>query len=123
VAFQVSCYIRGVLGKPVLTYATKYDASSMCLKRGYAQSFYLAQKSNQNTWFSATLDFSLVFRWFSAFSPTLCTVISKKTKLSCFGGFFSWFLKSKQLLGFLGVVYMMKQGPNRNILFKKYYQS
>jgi hypothetical protein len=37
--------------------------------------------------------------------------------------FFSWFFKSKQLLGFLGVVYMMKQGPNRNILFKKYYQS
>ncbi len=57
--------------------------------RGYAQSFLLAQKSNQNTWFSATLDFSLVFRWFSAVSPTLCTVVSKKTKLSCFGGFFS----------------------------------
>ena len=74
---------------------------------------FLAQKSNQNTWFSAALDFSLVFRWFSAFSPTLCTVISKKTKLSCFGGFLS-----KQLLGFLGVVYMMKQGPNRNILLK-----
>jgi hypothetical protein len=82
----------------------------------YAQSFYLAQKSNQNTWFSATLDFSLVFRWFSAFSPTLCTVVSKKTKLSCFGGFTPWFLKSKQLLGFLGVVYMLKQGPKRNIL-------
>jgi hypothetical protein len=68
----------------------------------------LAQKSNQNTWFSATLDFSLVFRWFSAVSPTLCTVVSKKTKRSCFGGFFPWFFKSKQLLGFLGVVYMLK---------------
>jgi hypothetical protein len=54
----------------------------------YAQSF-LAQKSNQNTWFSATLDFSLIFDWFSAFSPTLSTVVSKKNKLSCFGGFFS----------------------------------
>jgi hypothetical protein len=83
----------------------------------YAQSFYFAQKSNQNTWFSATLDFSLVFHWFSAFSPTLCTVVSKKTKLSCFGRFFPWFLKSKQLLGFLGVVYMLKQGPNIHILF------
>jgi hypothetical protein len=41
------------------------------------------------TWFSATFDFSLVFRWFSAFSPTLCTVVTKKTKLSCVGGFFS----------------------------------
>ncbi len=61
--------------------------------RGYAQFFFLAQKSNQNTWFSATLDFSLVFRWFSAVSPTLCTVVSKKTKLSCFGGFFSLVFK------------------------------
>ncbi len=76
-----------------------------------------AEIQPKNTWFSATLDFSLVFRWISAFSPTLCTVVSKKTKLSCFGGFFPWFLKSKQLLGFLGVVYMQKQGPNRNILF------
>jgi hypothetical protein len=70
--------------------------------------FFLAQKSNQNTWFSATLVFSLVFCWFSAVSPTLCTVISKKTKLSCFGGFFAWFFKSKQLLGFLGVFYMLQ---------------
>jgi hypothetical protein len=69
---------------------------------------FLAQKYNQNTWFSATLDFSLVFRWFSAVSPTLCTIIFKKTKLSCFGGYFPWFFKSKQLLGFLGVVYMLK---------------
>ena len=61
--------------------------------RGYAQFFFLAQKSNQNTWFSATLDFSLVFRWFSAFSPTQCTVVSKKTKLSCLGGFFSLVFK------------------------------
>jgi hypothetical protein len=57
--------------------------------RVYAQSFFLAQKSNQNTWFSTTLDFFLDFCWFSAFFPTLCTVLSKKTKLSCFGGFFS----------------------------------
>jgi hypothetical protein len=31
--------------------------------------------------------------------------------------FIPWFLKSKQLLGFLGVVFMPKQGPNRNITF------
>ncbi len=41
---------------------------------------FLAQKSNQNTWFSATIDISLAFPWFSAFFPTLCTVISKKTR-------------------------------------------
>ncbi len=47
-----------------------------CVLREYAllPSPFLAQKSNQNTWFSATLDFSLVFRWLSAFSPTLFTV-------------------------------------------------
>jgi hypothetical protein len=73
----------------------------------HAQSFFWARKSNHNTWFPATLDFSLVFHWFSAFSPTLCTVVSKKTKLSCFGGFFAWFLKSKQLLGFLEVVKLL----------------
>jgi hypothetical protein len=78
--------------------------------------FFLAQKSNQNTWFSATLDLSLVFRWFSAFSPTLCTVVSKQTFL-VLAGFFPWFLKSKQLLSFLGVVCMLKQGPKKFLLF------
>jgi hypothetical protein len=78
------------------------------VQRGYAQFFFLAQKSNQNTWFSATLDFSLVFSWFSAVSPTLCTILSKKPKVSCFGGFFSLVFKTKQLLGFLGVVYNLK---------------
>jgi hypothetical protein len=43
---------------------------------------FLAQKSNQNTWLSATLDFSQVFLWFSSFSPTLCTIVSKETKPS-----------------------------------------
>jgi hypothetical protein len=61
--------------------------------REYAQTFFLAQKSNQNTWFSATLVFSLDFRWFSAVSPTLCTVVSKKTKLSCFRGLISLVLE------------------------------
>jgi hypothetical protein len=77
---------------------------------------FLAQKSNQNTWFSVPW-ISIVFCWFSAFSPALCTFVSKKTKLSCFDGFFSMVFKSKQLLDFLGVVYMLKQGPNGNITF------
>jgi hypothetical protein len=54
-----------------------------------AQSFLLAQKSNQKTWFSTTLDFSLDFRWFSSPPYAHCTVLSKKTKLSYFGGLFS----------------------------------
>ncbi len=69
-------------------------------RRGYAQFFFLTQKSNQNTWFSATLDFSLVFRWFSAVSPTLCTILSKKSKVSCFGGFFSLVFKNQAIAWF-----------------------
>jgi hypothetical protein len=74
---------------------------------------FVAQKSNQNTWFSATLDFSLAFRWFSAFSPTHS--VFKKTKLSCFGRFFPWFLKTKQLLGFLEVVLIKVEHSKENI--------
>jgi hypothetical protein len=92
-------------------------------QRGYAQSFYLAQKSNQNTWFSATLDFSLVFRWFSAFSPTLCTVISKKTKLSCFGGFFSLVFKIKATAWFSWSCLHDETRTKEKYTFKKYYQS
>jgi hypothetical protein len=85
------------------------------LQRGNAQSCFWRRNPTKTLGF--LLPFSLVFRWFSAVSPNLCTVVSKNTKRSCFGGFFPWFLKSKQLLGFLGVVCMLKQGPNRNITF------
>ncbi len=67
---------------------------------------FLAQKSHQNTWFSATLDFSLVFPWFSAFSLTLCTVVSKKPRFLVLAILFSWLLKTKQQLGFLGLFYI-----------------
>jgi len=100
-----------------VNYAVPTTIVRNLLQRVYAQSFFWHRNSNQNTWLSATLDFSLVFRCFSAFSPILCTVVAKKTMLSCFGGFFPWFFKSKQLLGFLGVVYMLKQWPNWYITF------
>ncbi len=41
----------------------------------------------------------------------------RKASVLVLADFFPWFLKSKQLLGFLGVVCMLKQGPNRNITF------
>jgi hypothetical protein len=41
----------------------------------------------------------------------------RKPSVLVLADFFSWFLKSKQLLGFLGDVCMLKQGPNRNITF------
>jgi hypothetical protein len=66
------------------------ETKTVAFLRVYAHCtvLFLSQKSNQNIWFSATLDFSLVFRWFSAFSPTLRTGVSKKTKVFCFGEFF-----------------------------------
>ncbi len=42
------------------------------------------------------LGFSLVFCWFSSFSPTQSTDFLKKTKVSCVRRFFPWFLKTKQ---------------------------
>jgi hypothetical protein len=53
-----------------------------------------------------TLGFLLPWiSWFSAFSPTLCTlfctVVSEKTKLSCFGGFFLGFFNLSNCLVFL----------------------
>jgi hypothetical protein len=41
----------------------------------------------------------------------------RKPSFLVLADFFPWFLKSRQLLGFLGVVYMLKQGPNRNVTF------
>jgi hypothetical protein len=55
--------------------------------------------------------------------PLYAQSFLRKPSFLVLADFFPWFLKSKQLLGFLRVVYMMKQGPNRNILFYKYYQS
>jgi hypothetical protein len=78
---------------------------------------FLAQKSNQNPWFSTTLDFSLDFRWFFAFFPPYAQSFLRKPSFLVLADFFPWFFKSKQLLGSLGVVFMLKQGPNRNIIF------
>jgi hypothetical protein len=56
------------------------------MARGCMHSPLLAEKSYQNTWFSGTLDFSLHgFLLVSTFSPTLCTVVTKKFKASSFG--------------------------------------
>jgi hypothetical protein len=64
----------------------------------------LAQKSNQNAWFSATLDFSLVFVGFLLSPPPYAQSFIRKASFLVLADFF----KSKQLLGFLGVVYMLK---------------
>jgi hypothetical protein len=64
------------------------------------------------------LVFSLVFRWFSAVSPApYAQSFPRKPSVLVLADFYPWISKSKQLLGFLGVVCMMKQGPNRKITF------
>jgi hypothetical protein len=62
---------------------------------------FLAQKSNQNTWFSTILDFFLDFRWFSAFFPTLCTVLSKNQAFLFWRIIFRGFLNPSKCLIFL----------------------
>jgi hypothetical protein len=49
--------------------------------------------------------------------PPYAQSFSRKPRVLVLADSFPWFLKSKQLLGFLGVVCMLKQGPNRNITF------
>jgi hypothetical protein len=58
--------------------------------------------------------FSLVFC--CLYAPYAQSFLRKPSFL-VLADFFPWFLKSKQLLGFLGVVCMLKQGPNKNITF------
>jgi hypothetical protein len=65
---------------------------------------FLAQKSNQ------TLGFLLP--WFSPWF-SIGFLLSPPP----YAQFFPWFFKSKQLLGFLGDVYMLKRVPMEILLF------
>jgi hypothetical protein len=49
--------------------------------------------------------------------PPYAQLSPRKPSVLVFADFFTWFLKSKQLLGFFGVVCMKKQGPNRKFTF------
>jgi hypothetical protein len=49
--------------------------------------------------------------------PPYAQSFLRKPSFLVLADFFPWFLKSKQLLGCLGVVCMLKQGPNKNITF------
>jgi hypothetical protein len=56
------------------------------------------------------LDFSLVFRWFSASPPTLFTVVSKKNLGFLFWqGFFLGFYKPSNSLGFWSYLHLKKE--------------
>jgi hypothetical protein len=56
--------------------------------RVYAQSCFLALKSNQNTWFSATLDFSLVFVGFLLSPPPYAHTFLRKPSFLVLADFF-----------------------------------
>jgi hypothetical protein len=60
---------------------------------------------------------SWIFVGFLLSSPPYAQSFLRKPSFLVLADFFPWFFKSKQLLGFLGVVFMLKQGPNRNIIF------
>jgi hypothetical protein len=49
--------------------------------------------------------------------PPYAQSFLRKQTFLVLAGVFPWFLKSKQLLGFLGVVCMLKQGPKKILLF------
>jgi hypothetical protein len=49
--------------------------------------------------------------------PPYAQSFQRKPSFIVLADFFPWLFKSKQLLGFLGVVCMLKQGTNRNINF------
>jgi hypothetical protein len=57
------------------------------------------------------------FVGFMLSNPTYAQSFLRKQSFLVLTDFFPWFFKSKQLLGFLGVVNILKQGPNRNITF------
>jgi hypothetical protein len=48
--------------------------------------------------------------------PPYAQSFLRKPSVLVLANFFRWFFKSKQLLGFLGVVYMLKQGLNGNVV-------
>ncbi len=66
------------------------------------------------TWLKPWFSDTMVFCWFSSFSPTQTTDFLKKTKVSCVRRFFPWFLKTKQFFFFICL--HLKWGPNGNII-------
>ncbi len=92
----------------------KATPASRC---GSHSPFFWRTSLTKNTWFAATLDFSWFFVGFLLSPPTYAQSFLRKPNVLVLVDCFPWFFKSKQLLSFLGDVYMLKQGQNRNITF------
>jgi hypothetical protein len=83
----------------------------------YAQSFFWRRNPTKTLGFLLPWISPWFFVGFLLSSPPYAQSFLRKPSFLVLADFFPWFFKSKQLLGFLGVVYMLKQGPNRNITF------
>ncbi len=87
------------------------------LLRVYAQSFFWRRKPTKPLSFLLPWISLWFFVGFLLFPPPYAQLFLRKPRFLILADFFPWFFKSKQLHGFFGVVYMLKQGPNRNITF------
>jgi hypothetical protein len=79
--------------------------------------FFWRRKSTITLGFLLPWISPLIFVGFLLSSPPYAWSFLRKPSFLVLVDFFPWFFKSKQLLGFLGVVFMLKQGPNKNIIF------
>jgi hypothetical protein len=87
------------------------------IQRGHAQSFFWRRNPTKTLGFLLPWISSWFFVGFLLSPPPYAQSFLRKPRFLVFADFFPWFLKPKQQLGFLGVVCMLKQGPNKNITF------
>jgi hypothetical protein len=80
--------------------------------RVYAQSFFWRRNPIKTLGFMLPWIFPWFFVGFLLSPPPYAHSFLRKPSFLILVDFFPWFLKSKQLLGFLGVVYMLQYGPN-----------
>jgi hypothetical protein len=85
--------------------------------RDNAQSFILRRNPTKTLGFLLPLFSPWFFVGFLLSPPPYAQSFPRKPSVLVLTDFFPWFLKSMQLLGFLGVVCILKQGPNRKITF------
>jgi hypothetical protein len=91
----------------------------ICARRGNAQSFFWRRNPTKTLGFLLPWFSPWFFVGFLLSPPPYAQLFPRKPSVLVLADFFPWFLKSKQLLGFLGVVCILKQGPNRKITFLK----
>jgi hypothetical protein len=82
-----------------------------------SQSFFWRRNPTKTLGFLLPWISPWIFVGFLLSPPPYAQSFLRKPSFLVLADFFPLFSKSKQVLGFLGVVYMLKVGPNRNITF------